>query len=245
MEDRINILYSDASVAVAVKPAGLLSESGDIRSSFAARLEDELGGAVFPVHRLDRETRGVMVYARTPEAASALSAAFSSEVGYDRGSDRTCPRTDKLYLAVVLGKPESPGGEYRDLLYHDARRNKSYAVSCARRGVREARLLYRVCGSCGAGTLVAVRLLTGRTHQIRVQFASRGTPVCGDRRYGGKSDEYRWGCAGCGSRGMALACVSLSFPHPVTGERMRFVSLPTGAPWDRFDTRAAVDAMTV
>ena len=59
MEDRINILYSDASVAVAVKPAGLLSESGDIRSSFAARLEDELGGAVFPVHRLDRVTPGV------------------------------------------------------------------------------------------------------------------------------------------------------------------------------------------
>lgn len=228
MEGRINILYSDSAVAVAVKPSGLISEAGDSRASFASRLEAELGGAVFPVHRLDRETRGVMVYARTPEAARTLSGAFASDM------------TEKIYLAVVLGTPGSPEGEYRDLLYHDARRNKSYVVSCARRGVREASLRYRVSGSCGAGTLVAVRLLTGRTHQIRVQFASRGTPICGDRRYGGKSDENRWGCAGCGSRGIALACASLSFPHPVTGERMSFVSLPVGAPWDRFDTRAAV-----
>ena len=202
------IVYRDGAVTVVNKPAGMLSEPGGNGRDVISAVRELTGTECRPVHRLDRGTAGLMVLANTAQAAAALSAAIAEG------------RMEKTYLAAVCGNPEPPEGEMRDLLFHDAGRNKSYTVRRMRKGVREARLTYRTLGSSdtenGPLTLVSVTLDTGRTHQIRVQFASRGMPLAGDGRYGGRS------------RGPAPALFSagLRFPHPVTGEPMAFRALP-------------------
>ena len=202
------IVYRDGAVTVVNKPAGMLSEPGGNGRDVISAVRELTGTECRPVHRLDRGTAGLMVLANTAQAAAALSAAIAEG------------RMEKTYLAAVCGRPEPPEGEMRDLLFHDAGRNKSYTVRRMRKGVREARLTYRTLGSSdtenGPLTLVSVTLDTGRTHQIRVQFASRGMPLAGDGRYGGRS------------RGPAPALFSagLRFPHPVTGEPMAFRALP-------------------
>ena len=136
----------------------------------------------------------------------------------------------KEYLAVVQGAPEAEEGTYEDLLFRDARKNKSYVVKRERKGVRKASLSYRVIKTCTntqgqAFSLVRIRLHTGRTHQIRVQFSSRGMPLVGDRRYGGNA---------CGD-GMALWSCCLAFAHPESGKPMRFESFPPPhLPWTSF-----------
>ena len=150
-----------------------------------------------------------MVYARTSRAAGALSASMG------RGEFR------KEYLCIVRGRPEEREGVFRDLLLHDRARNKSFVVRRMRGGVREASLAYRVLAEQEGLSLVLVRLHTGRTHQIRVQFASRGMPLAGDGKYGG------------GGGGMALWSCRLAFPHP-NGEPMDFWAPPEGAVWTAF-----------
>lgn len=203
------ILYEDAHLIVCVKPAGVLSESTGMPAMIArhrdpAAPEDRLP-YVGTVHRLDREVSGVMVYAYTPEAAAALSAMAADG------------RMQKEYIAVLCGEPEE-AGTLTDLLFHDRARNKTYVVDRKRRGVKEASLSYRILAWAqteqGIRSLAAVRLHTGRTHQIRVQFGSRKFPVVGDPRYGG------------GKGKMALFSRRLSFPHPASGKRMSFEALP-------------------
>ena len=207
------ILYRDAALAVCLKRAGVLSEEGGM----PALLREALGGEIYCVHRLDKAVGGVMVYARTREAAAALSAAIA------RGEIK------KEYLAVVQGVPAEASGTLRDLLYHDAARSKSYVVTRARRGVREAVLDYTLLGvaahedACLSALRIALH--TGRSHQIRVQFASRGLPLVGDGKYG----------ASLRSGPLALWSASLGFPHPLTGERLRFSAPPpAGFPWELF-----------
>lgn len=215
----LNILYEDTHLVLVVKPVGLTAqESADGRDSLPRRLE-ERGIAVKTVHRLDRETGGVMTYARTSQAAAALSALVGQHEVFA-----------KEYLAVVAGTPAPAEGRLEDLLYHDVRKNKSFPVSRPRKGVRQAALSYNVLQTAdtpeGIYTLVRVRLHTGRTHQIRVQFASRRMPLWGDSRYGGK-----------GRDGLGLWSCRLSFPHPLTGETLTGESLPDWqtAPWCYFD----------
>ena len=191
------ILYADAAVAVVVKPAGVLSQ-GDAEDAMPALLQKRLGGTIFPVHRLDQPTGGVMVYARTQDAAAKLSAQMQSEA------------FGKEYLAVLDGAPEPAEGELHDLLFFDRQKGKSYAVRRKRAGVKDARLSFRLLHSFEDGRgLTAIRLFTGRTHQIRVQFASRGFPLCGDRKYGAK-------------RGGKLALFSWKLSFPYQGQELSF-----------------------
>ena len=145
-----------------------------------------------------------MDYARTKRAAAALSASLQGG------------RLEKTYLALIHGVPAEPCGTYRDLLYKDARKNKTYVVSRMRKGVREAVLDYETLAATGDRTLVRVKLHTGRSHQIRVQFASRGTPLVGDGKYGAQDHEKTIG----------LFSHSLTFPHPRDGSEMTFSALP-------------------
>lgn len=201
------ILFRDEHILVAYKPYGMLSEAHDSRPNLPRVLGEQCGGAVYPVHRLDRTTQGLMVYARTGEAAAAMSAVIRDG------------RMDKRYLAAVEGVPDERG-ELRDLLYYDRARNKSYVVTRERKGVKEARLRYeRLAASRYDGadiSLIRISLNTGRTHQIRVQFASRRYPLVGDRRYGSTVRAEQ----------IALCCSELRFPHPVTGEEMSFSYTP-------------------
>lgn len=206
------ILYADAAVAVVVKPAGVLSQ-GDAEDAMPVLLQKQLIGTIFPVHRLDQPTGGVMVYARTQDAAAKLSAQMQSEA------------FGKEYLAVLDGTPEPAEGELHDLLFFDRQKGKSYAVRRKRAGVKDARLAYRVLAQAEGLTLVRVRLYTGRTHQIRVQFSSRGWPLTGDGKYGSRNNR----CA------PALWSAELHFAHPVTGETLIFRSQPPEAyPWTMF-----------
>lgn len=211
------LLYFDRDLAVLVKPVGLVSEDGAAGESVipaaAAALRDagERETALYPVHRLDRNVGGVMVYARKKAAAGALSAAVQDG------------RLEKVYLALVHGAPPEPRGSFRDLLYKDARKNKTYVVSKLRRGVREAVLDYETLASLDGCTLVRVRLHTGRSHQIRVQFASRKMPLVGDGKYGAKDN----------GKALGLFSHSLTFLHPQDGREMHFSALPGDAIFEK------------
>ena len=166
----MELLYHDNQIAVCVKPVGLDSEA-----EVPAALKAQLGGEIFPLHRLDKNVGGVMVYARTKKAAASLSAAIQKG------------EMVKEYVALVHGTPPETG-DWTDLLFKDSRKNKVFVVKKARAGVKEARLAFR-CLTQGEQSLVHVRLYTGRSHQIRVQFSSRGFPLVGDHKYGSRAAE--------------------------------------------------------
>ena len=165
----MEILYQDSGILVCVKQPGVDSEH-----ELPRQLAALLGGEIFPVHRLDKNVGGVMVFARTKQAAAALSAAVQN------GS------MVKEYRAMVHGTPPETG-ILEDLLWKDSAKNKVYVVNRERKGVKKARLEYtRLTDS--DPSLVHIRLYTGRSHQIRVQFASRGFPLVGDHKYGSRDD---------------------------------------------------------
>ena len=172
----INILFDCKDFVVCEKQPGLLSEYCEKSSmSLPAILEEQLSGQkLFTVHRLDREVGGVMVYAKTQGFAALLSSQIAS------GS------FNKEYIAIVSGVLPEESGELRDLLFHDRNKNKTYVVNKKRAGVKEAALIYKLesYDEKSDQSTLKIKLLTGRTHQIRVQFASRSHPICGDRKYG-------------------------------------------------------------
>ena len=209
------MLFEDRHLIVCVKPAGVLSEDGGMPELLAAQC-----GAprIFCVHRLDKSVSGVMVYAKDGKTAALLSEAVSSRA------------VTKEYLAVVQGVPAEACGTLRDLLYHDAAKNKTYVVSRPRRGVKEAVLDYAVeatacAGEIGEISLLRITLHTGRSHQIRAQFAARKLPLLGDGRYG----------SAVRSCDIALQSCRLAFTHPVTGAALDFSApLPDAWPWTLF-----------
>lgn len=216
----IHILFFDTNILVCVKPRGVLSE-GDGEACIPRLLAEQMRekgeqDRIFPVHRLDRETEGLMVFARTAPAAAALSRAIV---------ERTM---QKEYLAILSGIPTEEQGRLTDLLFYDRKRGKSFVVDRPRKGVKEAILDYRVVKKDADRALVRVSLLTGRTHQIRVQFASRGLPLVGDRRYGAPAE----------GEPLALYACRLTFPHPKTGEILSFDASPS---WDHpcFSTQSS------
>lgn len=195
----MEICYEDSRFVIAVKPVGLDSET-----EFPRALETQLGGTFFPIHRLDKNVGGLMVYARTREAAAELSKAVQA------GS------MVKEYLAQVHGTvPET--GDWEDLLWKDSRKNKVFVVKRPRAGVKPARLEYRQLDSDGEISLVRVRLHTGRSHQIRVQFSSRGYPLVGDHKYGARDKEF------------APRLYSCALTFPFRGKEYHFETQPEWA----------------
>lgn len=208
----MDILYKDNSIIVCIKQPGELSQAGNPgERSLLTALEEAYGAPIYPVHRLDRETGGVMVYARSKAAAARLSEAITRH------------KLEKEYICIVQGAPETDEGTYRDLLLHDKQRNKTFVVDRVRGGVKEAILSYRVLDRRETTSLIRVSLQTGRTHQIRVQFSSRKMPLIGDRKYGG------------GRGQLALWSCHLAFPHPDSGENLSFDRMPDGGIWAEYN----------
>ncbi len=194
----MQILYHDPNIAVCIKPVGMDAEH-EVPQAIAA----QLGGTALAVHRLDKNVGGVMVYARNPKTAAALSRAIQ---------DGTMI---KEYVARVHGTPPETG-DWEDLLFKDSTKNKVFVVKKERKGVKKARLEY-VRKTDANPALVRIRLHTGRSHQIRVQFASRGFPLVGDGKYGARD----------GAPAPMLFSCCLTFP--LGGKTHRYEALPDWA----------------
>ena len=212
----IKILYKDDMLAVAVKPVGVLSQPDRTgEDSMVTLLKAQLGREVFPVHRLDRAVGGLMIFAMTKSAAGKLSALVTSSA------------FEKEYLTVIHGAPSEEKGEFTDWLFHDSKRNLTSVVAADHKDAKDAKLAYTMLAKDMENefSLVRVRLYTGRTHQIRVQFSSRSMPIAGDGKYGARD-----------RMGLALWSYRLTFRHPATKKTMMFEALPdhTVTPWDRF-----------
>ena len=193
----MEILFSDKNIAVCVKPVGLDSEQ-----EVPQALKAALGGDIFPLHRLDKNVGGVMVFARTKAAAAQFSKMIQDG------------KLIKEYVAMVHGTP-SETGDWQDLLWKDSQKNKVFVVKRERKGVKAARLEYIRLPDADRA-LVRIRLHTGRSHQIRVQFASRKFPLVGDHKYGSRDEA---------SAPMLFSC-RIAFPYQ--GKEMSFEQLP---PW--------------
>lgn len=210
----MRILYKDAAVIACTKPPKVLST--DEPGGLPELIRQELGDVradIRTVHRLDRAASGLMVLARSAQAASELSRQIREG------------EFEKEYMAILCGRAEA-GGELWDLLYRDKARKMTFVADTPAKGVQEARLSYTTLDRAEGMSLVRIRLQTGRTHQIRCQFASRGLPLAGDRKYGGEGLD----CP------LALWSCTVGFSHPVTGERLRFFAPPPESwPWNVFD----------
>lgn len=210
----MELRYVDEHLVLAIKPPRVLStdEPGGMPDLVRQALGDEQA-QVRTVHRLDRVVSGLMVLARSAQAASELSRQIRDG------------EFEKEYLAVVHGVPETQQGTYVDLLLRDKRERKTYVVTQPAKGVQEAILDYRCLQTVEGLTKVAIQLRTGRTHQIRAQFSSRGLPLVGDRKYSLNED----GCE------IALWSHRLRFRHPISGDWMEFAEQPPAEyPWSLF-----------
>ena len=209
------ILYEDRHIICVEKPVGMLSQGSkdtnlpDLVEVLLQRASDkgEKDAYIGVVHRLDCGVGGVMVYAKKQYAAGLLSEAV-------RERDFV-----KEYLCIVCGRPQEPFGEFCDLLYKDAKKNKTFIVDRTRNGVREARLSYTTLAECEYDgeilSLLRVTLGTGRSHQIRAQLSHHGIPILLDRKYGGRTPRGLW------NEGIALWSYHLAFQHPVNMEQKK------------------------
>lgn len=216
----IDVLYEDNHLLVVVKPVGMpvqadASGDTDLLTALKAYIKEKYQkpGDVYLglVHRLDRPVGGVMVFARTSKAAARLSDQVRKN------------QMDKEYLCVACGSPAP--GRYEDWLLKDAASNTSRTVRPGTPGAKDAALVLAPLAQRDGLALCRVELITGRSHQIRVQLSSRKTPLWGDARYNPASRP---------GQDIALFCRSLSFLHPVKKEKVTFTAAPAGGVWDRF-----------
>lgn len=228
MEDKeLNILFEDNHIIVVLKPQNVAccpDESGDdnlldcIKRYIKTAYNKPGNAFVGLVHRLDRPTGGVMVYAKTSKAAARLSEQMKNG-GFE-----------KRYFAVLCGKPSQKKGTLENYLRKNSVNNTVYVCTQTEEGAKYASLDYQIVDEKGGLSLAEINLNTGRTHQIRVQTAAINAPVYGDMRYGGeKAVKGR----------LALWAYSLRFTHPTTGERLRFMAEPPLelSPWNLFDVK--------
>ena len=205
----LDILYCDDDIVVCVKPPRVLST--DEPGGLPELLRNQLGTEDFrTVHRLDRVVSGLMVVARNAKAASDISRQIREDA------------FQKEYLAVIHGEPAQESGRLEDLLLRDKARKMTLVAKEMAKGVQPAALRYRVISCQNGMSRVRIQLETGRTHQIRVQFASRNLPLVGERKYAVLDDPCE----------IALWSFRLSFTHPTTGEKMEFTKQPPESyPW--------------
>ena len=205
----MELIYQDRDIVVCVKPPRVLST--DEPGGMPELVRQALGTKdVRTVHRLDRVVSGLMVLARNADAASELSRQIRDSI------------FQKEYQAVIHGAPETDAGELRDLLLRDKTRKMTLVATEPGKGVQEAILTYQVLKKTNAMSRVRIQLQTGRTHQIRVQFASRGLPLVGERKYSVLEDSCE----------IALWSYRLAFTHPRTDEPMEFtLEPPADYPW--------------
>ena len=227
----MKILYEDKYLIFCEKPVGVeaqrSSRGGEDMLTLLEEYRREKGedGYVGLVHRLDTATGGAMIYSKCEDMTGKLSALVQSD------------DYKKTYLAVIHGEPDKPMGEMRDLIFHDKQRNKSYVCDKERAGVKEAILNYRVLETVEYETkekmsLVEIKLVTGRTHQIRVQFASRKMPLVGDGKYGSRDNKAN----------MSLWSHRVEFVHPKTKKQICAESLPPqNYPWNLFDISGIIE----
>ncbi len=217
---KLKVLFEDNHCLALLKPTRLLTmgdRTGDVSlvdlaREYLRRKYDKPGNVfVGVVHRLDRPVSGVLVFARTSKAAARLSEQFRKH------------SVRKFYHCVIEGRPTKPTGELVDLLAKDEARNLSRTVQRSEEG-KLSRLSYRCLKSVGSLSLLEIELLTGRSHQIRVQLSSRGWPICGDAKYGSKTKLDGW---------LALHAASLTFEHPTQREPIT-VTAPHSTEWKRF-----------
>lgn len=212
----IQILYEDKDLLFCRKPSGIPSQPDPSGQPDLLTALSDTYPNIHLIHRLDTPTGGVMVFGISGKAVTALGALVQDHNLFQ-----------KEYLAILPKTPKDDSGELKDFLYHDKRSNKAYVTDSARKGSKEARLNYRVLSTTEDGhALVLIRLQTGRTHQIRVQFASRGFPLIGDGKYGSREK-----CPYIG-----LWAYKLSFNHPTTGIPLAVASKPDESifPWNLF-----------
>lgn len=207
----MELIYGDEAIVVAIKPARVLST--DEPGGMPDLIREALGeprADIRTVHRLDRVVSGLMVFARSAAAASELSRQIRED------------EFEKEYVAVVHGRPNQAAGQFRDLLVRDKARKMTLVAQEPGKGVQEALLSYQTLSNTDSMSRVRIQLHTGRTHQIRVQFSSRGMPLVGERKYAVLEDPCE----------IALWSFRLAFNHPVTGIRMEFIHEPPAVyPW--------------
>jgi hypothetical protein len=220
--EKLNVLYEDNHIIVLEKKSGILSQSdksGDVDmltlvKSYIKEKYDKKGEVFLGlVHRLDTLTSGIMVFARTSKAASRLS------------DDIRQGKMYKKYLAVFEEVIENKNGSFEDYLAKDSSKNISYVTKDKKIG-KYSKLEYEVLEIKDKMSLVKINLITGRSHQIRVQFASRGYHIVGDAKYKAKS-KYK--------DKIALHAYELAFYHPTKKELMTFELMPDRSPFDKFD----------
>lgn len=220
----MKILYEDRDILVVKKPAGIESQSSrGLEADMVSMIKNYLYRSqrqgkepyVGVIHRLDKPVGGILVYAKTPKAAKDLSSQIQEG------------KMEKKYMAVVCGKPEQEQGNYIDYLLKDGKTNTSRIVPEKTQGAKRAELFYEIIKQGQKNEmdlfLISILLKTGRHHQIRVQFAGHGTPLFGDRKYGGEGRE------------LALFACQLSFFHPKSGQKMVFHEEPEGEGFDIFN----------
>lgn len=214
----LNILYQDKFIVVCEKPVGILSEEVSKKRNMPSLLKEQVKAyKISVVHRLDKLVGGVMVFSKNAKATANLSRMILEH------------KLTKEYLAVVKGKPENESGVFEDILFKDSSKNKSFVVKTLRKGAKQAKLEYKVIKTIKRGleelSLVKIKLHTGRTHQIRVQFSSRKMPLLGDEKYGGADKNCK----------IALWSTHLEFDHPILKQKINIYSFPENKyPWNLF-----------
>lgn len=225
MNHKIEIIYEDSEIVVCHKMPGIPVQTANVRQQDMVSMlqnyyfEKKENADIFVVHRLDQPVEGVMVFARTKQAAASLSRQVQEK------------HMDKYYLALVEGEFAQTSGVMEDVLLRDGRTNTSCVVSEGMKGAKDAKLSYEVLKTVPESnvedlekkkqmSLVKICLETGRHHQIRVQMAHAGHPIIGDKKYGGNDTQERMP--------LALCSVQITFQHPVTRKRMEFTVEPVG-----------------